>query len=190
MHNNEKDKHKMPFFDTLKTAATVGLLMQQVTAIPCVEGHEVPLAPFNFQISKEASQKINDLMIAEGIDYIKELTTTLNKAYSLLLNSTEANRLNIIKTLDPEQVDLVDLQLRGLEGAMKNVFNDCNKEKREILKPSLLVIAKARASAAKLNHLITQMIKPVSIFHSKIDMEEMRALVKHGTEVFASGRFH
>ena len=190
MHNNEKDKHKMPFFDTFKTAATVGLLMHQVSAIACVEGHEVRLAPLNYQISKEASKKTNNPMIAEGVLYIKELTATLNKAYSLLLKSTDANRVHIIKTLDPEQVDLVDLQLRGLEGAMKNVFNDCNQEKREILKPSLLVIAKARASASKLNHLIAQMIKPVNIFQSEIDMEEMRALVKHGTEVFASGRFH
>ncbi|MEJ8324410.1 hypothetical protein WKI40_14855 [Kosakonia sacchari] len=190
MHNNHIDRNKMPFFDTFKTAATVGLLMQQVSVMPCAEGGQAPLAPFNYQLSKEASQKISNLMITEALEFITELTASLNKAYSLLVSSNDDNRSYIIKTLNPEQVDLVELQLRGLEGAIKNVYNDCKPEKKALLKPSLLVIAKARASATKLNHLILQMTKPINTIFSDIDMDGLRTLAKHGTEVFTSGRFH
>lgn len=190
MHSNQVDKYKMPFFDTVKTAATVGLLMHQVSVMPCAEAHEVPVSPYNIQLSKETNKQISKLVMSEAIDFIKDLTATLNRAYSLLLDSNDTNRAEIIGTLNPEQTDLVELQLRGLEGAIRNVYNDCLQEKKAILKPSLLATAQARASASKLNELISQMTKPVDTFQSNIDMEGLSALAKHGTEVFVSGRFH
>lgn len=190
MHSFQKDKYKMPFFDTVKTAATVGLLMHQVSVMPCAEAHEVRSTPYDYQLSREASQHISNLMMTEALEFIEELTVALNKAYSLLLGSNEVNRQQLINTLNPEQTDLVELHLRGLEGAIKNVYNDCTSEKKALLKPSLLITAKARASASKLNNLMSQMTKPVSTFRSEVDMEGLRRLALHGTSVFTSGRFH
>lgn len=190
MHTNHIDKYKMPFFDTLKTAATVGLLMQQVSAMPCNEGVDHVRVSYSLPFSEETSAHIASLMMNEALDFISSLTTTLNRAYSLLLESKDNERSRLIDTLDPEKTDLIELQLRGLEGAIRNVYKDCTEEKKALLKNPLLVTAKARASASKLNHLISQMSKPVQVFHSNIDMEGLRALAKHGTEVFVSGKFH
>lgn len=190
MHANQIEKNKMPFFDTLKTAATVGLLMQQVSAMPCVEGFDNVRAPYLSQLSAETNTQIAILMMNEALDFISSLTTTLNRAYTLLLESDDLSRSRVIAILDPEKTDLIELQLRGLEGAIRNVFNHCSEEKKHLLKTPLIVTAKARASASKLNHLIAQMSIPAKVFHSSIDMEGIRALAKHGSEVFTSGKFH
>lgn len=190
MHANQVDKNKMPFFDTLKTAATVGLLMQQVSVIPCAEEFDNVRAPYALQLSAETNTQIATLMMNEALDFISSLTTTLNRAYTLLLDSDDSSRDRVIAILDPEKTDLIELQLRGLEGAIRNVFNHCAEEKKALLKTSLIVTAKARASASKLNHLIAQMSSPVKVVHSNIDMDGIRALAKHGSDVFASGKFH
>ncbi|MEK0167934.1 hypothetical protein [Pseudescherichia vulneris] len=190
MRKNEKDKKKMPLFDTFKTSAAVGLLMQQISAVPCIEGHQIPEMPYTYHLSSETSSQIRGLMMDESINYIKDLTTLLNRAYRVLLSSNDAQRASAIATLDPVQTDLVELQLRGLEGAIKNVYARCSEEQMGLVKPALFATAQARASAAKLNHLINQMTKPVHIVESNIDMEGMRALAKHGSEVFSSGNFH
>ncbi|WP_374255838.1 hypothetical protein [Yokenella regensburgei] len=190
MHKNHLDKKKMPFFDTFKTAAAVGLLMQQVSAVPCTEGNFAPDMPYSYHLSSETSNQIRGLMMDESINYIKDLTTMLNKAYSILLRSGNDEQESIIATLDPTQTDLVELYMRGLEGAIKNVYVKCSEEHMNMVKPALLATAQARASATKLNHLITQMTKPVRIMKGNADLEGLRALAKHGSEVFSSGNFH
>ena len=126
----------------------------------------------------------------ESINYIKDLTALLNRAYRVLLNSNDAQRASTIATLDPVQTDLVELQLRGLEGAIKNVYARCSEEQMALVKPAFFATAQARASATKLNNLINQMTKTVDIVESNIDMKGIRALAKHGSEVFLSGNFH
>ncbi|TDN54902.1 hypothetical protein EC843_101961 [Buttiauxella sp. JUb87] len=190
MHTIQVDKNKMPFFDTFKTATVVGLLMQQVSSVPCHEGNQFPSNPYSYHLSNETTSQIRGLMMDESVGFIKDLTATLNQAYSVLLGSNESNQESFIKKLDPEQTDLIELQLRGLEGAIKNVYTKCSGEQSELVKPALIATAQARASAAKLNHLISQMITHVDTFESNIDMEGLRALAKHGTNVFASGKFH
>ncbi|KHG44403.1 hypothetical protein T636_A3405 [Enterobacter hormaechei subsp. xiangfangensis] len=59
-----------------------------------------------------------------------------------------------------------------------------------LVKPAFFATAQARASATKLNNLINQMTKTVDIVESNIDMKGIRALAKHGSEVFLSGNFH
>ncbi|WP_227722592.1 hypothetical protein [Yersinia proxima] len=190
MHNENALRRKMPFFDTFKTTAAVGLLMHQASAMYCPEVGRLYDVPYGHNLSAEDNRQARDLMMNEALCFIKGLTKTLNKAYALLLNSAESERDFCIKQLDPVQTDLIELQLRGLEGAIKNVYNGCAEDKRQFVKAPLLVIAQARASAAKLNHLINQMTKPVEVFVSSIDKDALRALAKHGTEVFVSGRFH
>ncbi|ROU10789.1 hypothetical protein EB837_20585 [Kluyvera ascorbata] len=190
MPKNEKDKKKMPLFDTFKTSAAVGLLMQQISAVPCIEGNQIPEMPYSYHLSSETSNQIRGLMMDDSINYIKDLTALLNRAYRVLLGSNDPQLELTIATLDPVQTDLLELQLRGLEGAIKNVYARCSEEQIGLVKPALFATAQARASAVKLNHLIDQMKKPVHIVESNIDMEGIRALAKHGSEVFSSGNFH
>ncbi|RPH30469.1 hypothetical protein EHN07_02210 [Buttiauxella warmboldiae] len=190
MHTIQVDKNNMPLFDTFKTATVVGLLMQQVSSVAYHEGDKNPSNPYSYHLSSETTSQIRGLMMDESVGFIKELTATLNQAYSVLLRSNESNQETFIKKLDPVQTDLVELQLRGLEGAIKNVYTKCSGEQSELVKPALIATAQARASAAKLNHLISQMITHVDTFESNINMEGLRALAKHGTNVFESGKFH
>ncbi|WP_447880279.1 hypothetical protein [Serratia fonticola] len=190
MHNQNTVRRDMPFFDTFKTAAAVGLLMQQASAMYCPEIGQFVEAPYSYHRSSEPEGQARSIKMDEALGVISELTAALNKAYSLLLNAADENRAYIIAKLDPTQTDLVELQLRGLEGAIRNVYRECPEDKRHLVKTPLIVTAQARASADKLNHLIKQMTVPVKTFKSTIDMEALRALAKHGTEVFSSGRFH
>jgi len=190
MHNQNTLRRDMPFIDTFKTAAAVGLLMQQASAMYCPEIGRFVEAPYSYHRSSEPEGQARGVSMDEALGVIKDLTASLNRAYSLLLNAADDSRAHIIARLDPVQTDLVELQLRGLEGAIRNVFRECPEDKRHLVKAPLIVTAQARASADKLNHLIKQMTAPVKTFESTIDMEELRALAKHGTEVFSSGRFH
>ncbi len=190
MHSNQEDKTRMPFIDSVKTAAAIGLLMQHSTALYCQENNFLSLAPCGYNFNAEHSTEARGLMMDRALDFIKELTDTLNVAYRLLVESPESKRDMVIQTLDPVKTDLIELQLRGLEGAIKNIYKECPEEKRHLLKRPLLVTAQARASAAKLNHLILQMTKAVGVFASDIDIHALRALAKHGTNVFESGSFH
>lgn len=190
MQKENSLRKKMPFFDTFKTAAAVGLLMQQASAMYCPENSQFTVAPDQIHLSAEANRRAKVLMMDEATSVIKELTITLNGAYTMLLESTESNRNALINRLDPEKADLIELQLRGLEGAIKNVYRECTAEQRHLIKAPLLVTAQARASAAKLNNLIAQMTKPVETFVSEINRDALRELARHGTDVFVSGRVH
>jgi len=186
----QADKKKMPFFDTLKTAAAVGLLMQQVSVMPYNEGKSINALTFSAQLNAGTNNQIANLMMDEALEFIIQFTDAINRAYTLLLESEEAERASVIRALDPEKTDLAELQLRGLEGAIKQVFNRSPEKVKETLKPALLVTVKARAASAKLNDLISQMTKPVKEFRSDIDIDALRALARHGSEVFNSGKFH
>lgn len=188
MRKHSDVKQKMPFFDSLKTAAAVGLLMQHSTALYCQEVHNVISAPlaYHYDIEKEAGE----LKLDEAISVIKDLTSVLNRAYFLLLNAHDEDREFVIATLDQEKSELVELQLRGLEGAIRNVYKECTEGSKAAVKPVYVLVAQARSAAVKVNDLMKQMTKPVETFTSSIDMEGLRALAKHGTETFISGRFH
>lgn len=190
MHKKQEDKKNMPFLDTVKTTAVIGLLMQQAASLHCQDGS--PPRPYyaNHLFADNIRYAINPMM-EESLGFIKELTAMLGEGYILLAGSSDGEqREHIISSLDPTQVDLVELQLRGLEGAVRNAYMDCAENKTYLLKPALITIAQARSAAAKLNNLISQMTSHVDTFESSIDMRGLQALTKHGTEVFSSGRFH
>lgn len=191
MHKKQEDKRNMPFLDTVKTTAVIGLLMQQAASLHCQDGSQ-PRPSFyaNHLFADNIRYAINPMM-EESLGFIKELTAILGKGYSLLAGSSDGEqREYIISSLGPAQVDLVELQLRGLEGAVRNAYRDCAENKTHLLKPALITIAQARSAATKLSNLISQMTSHVDTFESSIDMQGLQALTKHGTEVFSSGRFH
>lgn len=191
MLKNHKDKRNMPLFDAFKTTAAIGLLMQQSAALHCPEE---PLSQPSFyayqQRSEGKARAVVREEIKESLAFIQDLTAILQHGYSILASSPDEARDSIIRKLDPAQAELIELQLRGLEGGLKNVYKNRAESDKEQLKPYLIIIAKARSAAANLNHLICQMTKQVDTFESTIDMEGLRALAKHGTEVFLSDRFH
>lgn len=190
MIKNRADKRNMPFFDAFKTTAAIGLLMQQTAALHCSEGLQTHSSPHAYQLSQNAKAHSVSPEMEESLGFIKELKDMLLKGHSILSAADTSERDQIIRKLDPVQTDLIELQLRGLEGGLKNVFKSCPATDKQILKPYLITIAEARSASSKLNHLISQMIKPADQFRSNIDMEGLRLLAKHGTEVFSSGRFH
>jgi hypothetical protein len=190
MIKNQVDKRNMPFFDAFKTTAAIGLLMQQTAAMHCPEGPLLQQSIYSYQRSLKSDDVLVTDSMEESLIFIKELTSMINKGYSLLLASSDDELAFVIEKLDPEQTDLIELQLRALEGAVKNVYKDCSTEDKLALKPFLLTISQARAAANRLNNLFIQMTKPIETFNSNIDMEGLKALAKHGTEVFKSGRFH
>ena len=184
-------KRKMPFLNTFKTATAVGLLMQQATAMCCPEDSNISVVPYVFNTSARAHAQTEDtLQMGNALHWLGELTSILNRAYVHLVDSNDDNREFIITTLEPEKSELIELQLRGLEGSIRNVFKECPDDKKKLLKPHLVVIAEARSAASKLNSLIKQIKNPVETFTSNIDREGLLALAKHGTDVFVSGRFH
>lgn len=190
MPKNYTDKSKMPFFDAFKTTAAIGLLMQQTAALHCPEGPQPHPSFYSYQSISEAKSRTVSPEMEESLGFIKELKSMLEQGYSILSDATSSDRDFIIRKLDPVQTDLIELQLRGLEGGLKNVFNNCVGSDREILLPYLMTIAQARSASSKLNDLINQMTKHINVFKSDIDMEGLKSLAKYGSEVFTSGRFH
>lgn len=189
MHKENLVKIKMPFLNTIKTATAVGLLMQQATAMCCPEDSKISVVPYVVNTSARVEAETT-LQMGNALHWLSELTSILNRAYVLLVDSNDDNREFIITTLDPEKSELIELQLRGLEGSVRNVFKECPEDKKKLLKPHLVVIAEARSAASKLNSLIKQITNPVETFTSNIDREGLLALAKYGTDVFVSGRFH
>lgn len=190
MIKNQVDKRNMPFFDAFRTTAAIGLLMQQTAALHCPEGPQPHPSFYSYQQQGEGSVRGVSPEMEESLGFIQELTGMLQKGYSILANAKGEERDFVIKTLNPTQTDLIELQLRGLEGALKNAYMDCPEADKSKLKPYLIIIAQARSAATKINHLISQMTKPVDSFRSSIDMKGLRTLAKHGTEIFGSERFH
>ncbi|WP_319790582.1 hypothetical protein [Escherichia coli] len=189
MRRHSDVKHKMPFLDTFKTAAAVGLLMQHTMAMYCQDVPNVKQAPCTYL--SVADEYESSLKLKEALGVISDLTSTLSKAYFMLANAdSEDARTQIIETLDQEKSDLIELHLRGLEGAIKNIYKECPDELKGVVKPVLVTTAQARSAASRLNDLIGQMLKPVETFASSIDMDGLRALAKHGTATFISGQFH
>jgi len=201
MNNQNILREKMSFIDTFKTASAVGLLMQQSSALHSNEDRKIDEAPIRFKLKAQPSRhkvpaigfktpsKI--LKMNESLKVIHQLDASMREAYNLLLNAEEEVLYTVIERIDPSKANLVEIQLRGLEGAVRNVFIECPDNKKSILKPVLITIARARSSATNLNHLLQQMAKStVETFSSNIDRGALLALAKHGTEVFVSGRFH
>lgn len=184
------DKAKMPFFDALKTTATIGLLMQQTAAMQCPEVVHGSSSTFHYHARLDSESRAEGAGIEESLGFVQELTGLLKHGYSLLANAKKEERAYFINKLDPSQTDLIELQLRGLEGALKNVYKCSDESDRDQLYPYLVTIAEARSAAANLNQLISQMIKVPDTFASSINFSGLDALAKHGTKVFASGRFH
>lgn len=190
MHKKQVDKRIMPFFDAFRTTAAIGLLMQQTAALYCPAGSQLNPSAYTYQTRFEAGVRVISPEMKDSIDFIDELKVLLEQGYSLLAASASDERHDVIRKLDPALSDLIELQLRGLEGGLKNIFKNCIDSDKELLLPYLVTIAQARSASAKLNHLIHQMTKPVAEFRSEIDIKGLRALAKHGTETFFSGRFH
>jgi hypothetical protein len=190
MIKNHVDKRNMPFFDAFRTTAVIGLLMQQTAALHCPEGPQTHSSLYSYQQRSEYRALAVNPEMEESLGFIQELTTMLQRGYSILVNSSDADQDYVIRTLNPAQTDLVELQLRGLEGALKNAYLDCAEADKPLLKPYLIIIAQARSAASKLNNLIAQMTKPVDTFKSSINMDGLRALAYHGTQVMNSGHFH
>ncbi|MCW0344982.1 hypothetical protein NB703_003075 [Pantoea ananatis] len=184
------DKTKMPFFDALKTTATIGLLMQQTAALQCPEAVPQKSSAYHYHARFDVATCPDNSGIEESLGFVQELTGLLKKGYSLLANAKKEERAFFINKLDPSKTDLIELQLRGLEGALKNAYKSSGQSDRDQLYPYLVTIAEARSAAASLNDLILQMIKVSDTFVSSINFPGLDALAKHGTEVFASGRFH
>ena len=184
-------RRKMPIINTMKIAGAIGFLMQGPAAICCPEvGVPFYASSNSYAFSAMPERQARNLMMNEALGLIRDLTAVVNKGYSILLDSTEEDRDILIGELDPEQTNLIELLLRGLEGALKNAYNECSEKQRHIVKEPLIVVAQARASVVKVNHLIGQMTNPVETFVSNIDRDALLALAQHGTKVFTSDSFH
>ncbi|HGL3854428.1 TPA: hypothetical protein ACKE04_003690 [Klebsiella aerogenes] len=169
----KKGKNKMKLIDSVKVAAAVGLLMQQTSAFCYPVKADAP-API---VRHQASVNTVD----EAMDTINGLREELEKAYWELQRTEEHAAYAVIGLLNPEKVDLCELQLRSLEATIKASYLEADKDQQAEIRPTLIAIAKARAAAANLNGLIAQMIHVPEAYKSDINMEALAALADHGT---------
>lgn len=166
-------KGKMRIIDTVKVTAAVGLLMQQTSAF-CL-----PIKA-DTQVSTVFRQTtVNS--VDEAMNTINGLRDLLEKAYWNLHDSDEHAAYVVIGLLNPQKVDLCELQLRTLEATLKDSYHEANKQQQSELKSVLIAVAKARSAAANLNGLIAQMINIPKLYESSINMEALAALADHGT---------
>ncbi|MCS0734460.1 hypothetical protein NXZ34_22345 [Escherichia coli] len=162
----------MKLIDTVKIATAVGLLMQQTSVFSC------PTVP---HITSTVSQHDTAVHVNEAMETIDGLRTVLEEAYWKLLNADEQEMYAMIGILNPEKVDLCELQLRVLEATFKNAYSEIDEYGKSRIKPTLLLIAKARSAASNLNKLISQMVKTPVEFRSDTNLAALSALADHGT---------
>lgn len=171
-----------------KTGVAIGLLLQQASAFSC----EVVAADNVRQVYHQSSfigyQADDELHAA--ISSIKDLSRVLKIAYRVLANSSDENVGNVLSIIDPEKSQLIEHQLRGLEGAMKAVLREAYADFKEFVKDIYIVVADARSAVTNLNNLIKQRSCTPVVFDSSIDMAALCVLAEHGTRVFHSGNFH
>ncbi|MCK0552587.1 hypothetical protein KFO32_05790 [Pantoea ananatis] len=181
---------KMPTIDTLKTAGVIGLLMQQTVAVYDVDAVKPASAAASCEVYCGYDKKQMISTIDEALAYLAELTEHLNQTYSSLAEASNDEAETLLKMLRSSRIELIEQQLRAMDGTGKAVYKDASEERKANIKPIVMTVAMARSAASDLNHLIRQMTVPVDVFNSDIDKDALSALAKHGTNVFNSGNFH
>jgi len=174
----------MAFLNSMKVAAAVGLLMQQTTAFCCP--NKMPADNGNINARYVSAMSSNTLplqTVSDAIQTIEGLKETLENAYWTLSKADHELVYQVIAAFQPETVNLCELQLRGLEGLVKNVYREVDSAQQEAMRPMLFTVAKARLAASNLGNLILQMSKVPEVYVSNISMDGLRQLADHGTTV-------
>lgn len=181
---------KMPTIDTLKTAGVIGLLMQQTVAVCDVDANKLPKVAEGCMVYCGYETRASIHTVEGALGYIKELTGVLRDTYRSLARSSHHEAAALIQTLKASGVELLEQQLIAMDGTGKTVYKNASASRKDVLKPVILTVSRARSAASDLLHLIQQMTLPVNVFKSNIDKEALKALAEHGTTVLHSPRFH
>jgi hypothetical protein len=181
---------KMLTIDTLKTAGVVGLLMQQTVAVCYVDAAKPIDVASSCEVYCGYDKKQKISTIDDALGYLTELTGHLHHTYRSLAKASNDEAESLLAKLKSSRVELIEQQLRAMDGTGKAVYKDASEESKSKIKPIVMTVAMARSAAADLNHLIRQMTAPVEVFNSEIDKDALSMLAKHGTDAFNSGRFH
>lgn len=166
----------------------IGLLLQQTSAFGCEK--------FVIDGSQQAyhapslSVRMTEHNTQVALSAIQELTKILRYSYRVLANAHEENVSEVLAIVEPEKSQLIEYQLRGLEGAIKLVYNQSMGDLKEDIKKVYVIVAEARSAITNLNGLIKQRTISPDVFDSSVDMNGLRALAEHGTNAFHSGNFH
>ncbi|MBU9818138.1 hypothetical protein J1781_25255 [Rahnella sp. C60] len=186
-----KSSGKMPIIDTFTTAGVIGLLMQQVVAIPAVDASKLPCAPEYCSVAGGYTKKLTIETIEDALGFLTELTSAFRTSYRSLATAERKEALVIIHSLKEEgHIDLIEQQLKAIDGTVKSVYQRVSDARKVEVKPIMFTVAKAKSAIYDLNHLISQMTVPVDIFVSDINREALRELAEHGTKAFYSGDIH
>ena len=189
MQNNNLNL-KMPILNTFKTTAAVGLLMQQVVSMHCIATPVVYRASTPYRVTVGESVRSTKERGQEAINFLKDLTKTLENGYSVLSAASYEQLDGLLSGLEASKLSLVETQLKGLDGAVREIYVSCAEDKKQKLLPILLVVARARMAATQLSGLVSQMTKTVTEFQSSINMEALSALAIHGARALNSDSFH
>jgi hypothetical protein len=181
---------KMPIIDTLKTAGVIGLLMQQTAAIPTNRDGASAFADEVVVVGCCESDMQPVESVEDALQYIKVLTGRLRESYRIIAQADHEKALEMIASLGAIKPEVLEHQLKGVEGLAKIAFQSADIDRKPEIKNIVLIVAKARSAVSDLNHLVTQMTAPVSVYESSIDRDGLGALARHGTTVFYSDKFH
>lgn len=187
---NSKLSGKMPIIDTFKTAGVIGLLMQQTVAVCDVDTMKPSQAEERCSFICGSEKKPAIKTIDGALAYIRELTSQLRDTYRSLASASREDAVAMVQALRMAGVELVEQQLKAMDGTGKAVYKDASDDRKAEIKPIVLTVALARSAASDLNHLIKQMTVPVTVFKSDIDRNALLELAEHGTSVIYSSRFH
>ncbi|EGY1757131.1 TPA: hypothetical protein JDC18_003787 [Salmonella enterica subsp. houtenae] len=179
---------KMMTLNTAKAGFAIGLLLQQASVFSC-ESFVLDNATQEYHASALSKDQMDhDLQVA--LSAIQDLTKMLRYSYRVLANAHDENVSKVLAIVDQEKSQLIEHQLRGLEGAMRVAFKESTDDFKEMAKKAYVVVAEARSAVTNLNSLIKQRTISPDVFDSSVDMTGLRTLAEHGTKVFHSGNFH
>ncbi|EDT3652780.1 hypothetical protein ZU64_002387 [Salmonella enterica subsp. diarizonae] len=188
MNKYDDEIDEMMTLNAASVGVAIGLLLQQASAFSCEN-----VVMDNSQQAYHASAlsgKFTEHDVNDALSAIKDLTKSLQYAYRVLAGARDDNVPKALKIIDPEKSNLIEHQLRGLEGAIKLAYRESMGDFKAEVKNVYVIVAEARSSITKLNSLIKQRTISPDVFDSSVDMIGLRTLAEHGTKVFHSGNFH
>lgn len=184
MNAHDDGTEKMITLNAASAGVAIGLLLQQASAFNCEK------VDVDSPVQQHHVRNVTKHDVQEALSAINDLTNALHYSYHVLAGADEENVPKALSIIDPAKSQLIEIQLRGLEGAIRLSYKSATGNFKEEIKNVYSVVALARSAISNLNGLIKQRTSLADVFDGSADMVGLKALADHGSKVFHSGNFH